>query len=147
MEVPNDQVQAVSIRARSWHMWTGISYWDDFTMNDILSGVVSVDEKDPIAVDSGIPTKFRLHQNYPNPFNPSTIITYDVPTAGSVKIEVFNILGQSVRTLVNTDQLPGNWKVEWNGTNDSGTLVPSGVYFVRFSASDVSLTGKMLLMK
>jgi hypothetical protein len=147
MEVPNNEAQAVSIRARSWHMWTGVSYWDDFTMNDVLSGVVSVDGKNPIVDMSGIPTQVRLHRNYPNPFNPSTIISYDVPTAGSVKIEIFNILGQSVRTLVNTDQIPGTWKVEWNGTNDRGTVVPSGVYFVRFSASGVSLTGKMLLAK
>jgi len=139
-------VTAVSIRSRSWHKWTGNSYWDDFEMVEVLSAVTSVDEDDPVAGGT-IPEAYALRQNYPNPFNPSTTIIYELPTAGMITLEVYNILGQLVRTLVNEVQTAGTWKVVWNGMDEAGDLVPSGIYFYRLSTPDVSITQKMMLLK
>ncbi len=91
---------------------------------------------------SGIPKEFKLYQNYPNPFNPSTAIKFDVPKSGNVKIEIFNMLGQNVETLVNGDYVPGGYTVVWNALNN-----PSGVYFYRLNGTGFTGTGKMVLLK
>lgn len=82
-----------------------------------------------------IPADFRLNQNYPNPFNPSTTISYALPGNGRVTVQIFNITGQLVRTIVNQEQTAGWYSVVWDGRNNSGLLVGSGVYFCRMSAS------------
>jgi len=76
-----------------------------------------------------LPDKFELYQNYPNPFNPTTTIGFDVPNANShVRLEIFNILGQRVKMLVNNVYSAGRYKVIWDGTNDAGMQVSTGVY-------------------
>jgi hypothetical protein len=100
-----------------------------------------------------IPREFALLQNYPNPFNPSTTITFALPSAAGVNVEVFNVLGQRIATLVNNEQRKAGFHtVEWNGTGTEGLTVGSGVYFVRFSANGgagIVFTDvrKMMLMK
>lgn len=99
-----------------------------------------------------IPTAFRLHDNYPNPFNPSTKIKYEVPTRSHVRLAVYDILGQLVRTLVNTDQSNGRFSAVWDGTNDHGSQLASGMYIYRLEAADGSgrstvLSRKMLFLK
>jgi len=106
-----------------------------------------VDEPGPSPVGDQIPSRYALEQNYPNPFNPSTTIRYELPQAGPVRLEVYNMIGQKVRTLVNSLQNAGAWTMQWNGRDDLGRTVSSGVYFYRLEASSVVLTKKMLLMK
>ena len=97
---------------------------------------------------SGLPSAFGLNQNYPNPFNPSTTISYQVPDDGkNVKIDIYNITGQLVRTLVDGTHSAGEFKVVWDGTNGQGQQVSSGVYFFRMSSVGFVNTKKMLLMK
>lgn len=98
---------------------------------------------------NNLPTEFALEQNYPNPFNPTTQISYSVPANGFVNLSVFNVLGQKVTTLVDGEMPIGNHVVEWDGTNDAGTGVSSGVYFYRLTAQDVGFveTKKMMLLK
>lgn len=72
-----------------------------------------------------IPTEFRLYQNYPNPFNPETRIQYDLPTATRVRIDIFNILGQKIRTLVDEQKPAGSYSVLWDGRMDHGETVAS----------------------
>ncbi|GEM_PF-782476 len=103
---------------------------------------------------AGVPLTYAVSPNYPNPFNPSTTITYQVPEAASVRLEVYNLLGQRVRTLVKGVVQPGQYKAVWNGRNDNGVPVGSGVYLYRFVASGVSGNGstlvktyKMILLK
>ena len=91
-------------------------------------------------VGAGIPTSYALYQNYPNPFNPSTTIKFDLPVDSRVTVEVYNLLGQRVRTLVNETRKAGYHVAEWNGTGDAGQLLSSGVYFLRIDA--VGVNGK-----
>ncbi|MBM3324355.1 MAG: T9SS type A sorting domain-containing protein, partial [Calditrichaeota bacterium] len=89
-----------------------------------------------------LPKEFALHPNWPNPFNPTTMIRYDVPTAGKVSLTIFNLLGQEVTRLVDGTQLPGAYTLSW----DSGDL-PSGVYLCRMEAAGFVQTRKMLLVR
>lgn len=88
------------------------------------------------------PAEYRLAQNYPNPFNPVTTIEYSLPKTSKVKAEVFNVLGQIVKVLVDGEQEPGNYKVRWDGKDAA-----SGVYFYRIDADNFSATKRMVLMK
>jgi hypothetical protein len=95
-----------------------------------------------------LPSTFALEQNYPNPFNPSTTIPVSVPRAADVTLKVYNIIGEEVATVYSGMLEPGKHRFIWEGRNNSGSPVASGVYFVRLTThSGPSFTGKMLLMK
>jgi len=94
-----------------------------------------------------VPAGFELGQNYPNPFNPSTSISYTTEVADHVTLTVFNMLGQKVKTLVNATETAGSHTVKWNGVDQSGVQVPSGVYYYRIDTNNMSQTKKMLLIK
>lgn len=93
------------------------------------------------------PRVFSLSQNYPNPFNPKTIIRFGLPKDSWVKLEVYNVLGQKVKTLVDEKLTPGLKEVEWDGVNDKGFEVASGIYFYKISADDFSDIKKMVMLK
>ncbi len=88
-----------------------------------------------VDTDERIPGKFALHQNYPNPFNPETEIHYDLPESGFVKLVITNTLGQHVRTLVSELQAARSYRIMWNGQNQSGERVASGIYLYRISVT------------
>jgi hypothetical protein len=94
-----------------------------------------------------LPSEYLLAQNYPNPFNPITQISFDIPTAGNVNIEVYNLLGQKINTLVSGYKDVGHYTVTWNATDESGQPVPSGVYFYRLTTNNHSETKRMMLLK
>ena len=97
------------------------------------------------------PTTFTLSQNYPNPFNNATVIEFTVPDVKTsetkVVIQIFNVLGQKVKTIVYGEHDPGTYKVTWDGTNQYGARVASGVYFYRMLARNLAITKKMLYVK
>jgi hypothetical protein len=94
------------------------------------------------------PAEFALGQNFPNPFNPTTTLRFSVPTgAERVKLSILNVSGRVVRTLVDGTAEPGLQSKVWDGTDDRGEAVASGVYFVRFAADDRVETRKMTLLK
>ncbi|MFH1372277.1 MAG: PQQ-binding-like beta-propeller repeat protein [bacterium] len=97
--------------------------------------------------DSELPQDFELHQNYPNPFNPVTQIEYSLPIRSHVKLVVHNLLGQTVRTLVNEPRQAGTHTATWNGTDEHGHPVSSGVYLYRLKADNFTTSKKMLLLK
>jgi hypothetical protein len=94
-----------------------------------------------------IPDVFALHNNYPNPFNPVTNIKYDIPVASDVRIDIFNIAGEKVRTLVSREHQPGRYKIQWNATNEFGSSVATGMYIYKIHAKDFVSVKKLLLMK
>jgi len=110
----------------------------DATASDAASG----------AGDGLPPQQYSLHQNLPNPFNPSTVIRYDVPEGGgNISLQVFDVGGRLVRTLVDEVQTSGHKQIGWNGRDESGQPASSGLYFYRLTARDYSQTKKMLLLK
>ena len=101
----------------------------------------------PLATLAGIlPEQFELGANFPNPFNPSTMIPYQLPTAMYVRLEVFNILGQRVATLVDGEEPAGFHTASWDATDAAGEAVGAGVYLYRLSGHGVQLTRSMLLI-
>jgi hypothetical protein len=91
--------------------------------------------------------KLQLFENYPNPFNPTTTLRFNLPAATNASLQVFNIKGQLVNTLVNGTLDSGTHSVVWNGTDSSNRSVASGVYYFRLSTPMGTQSKKMLLMK
>ncbi len=102
----------------------------------------------PLAALGGtaLPHRFTLGQNYPNPFNPSTIIPYQLAASTRVRLEVFNVLGQHLATLVDEEQAAGSHTATWNATDAAGRAVGAGVYFYRLRGGGRKLTGRMVLV-
>jgi hypothetical protein len=122
----------------SYKLYTG--FWNPWTVE--MSPVEEEDQDVNLR-----PTDFALGQNFPNPFNPTTIIQYALPKTSQVKIEVYNILGQKVRTLVDETQEPGYKTINWDGKDDGGNEVGSGVYFCRIQAGNFVKSRKMTFLK
>ena len=116
-------------------------------VDELLAGAPEPGEPVDDPGNGGVPGTFLLSQNYPNPFNDRTSITYGLPFDSQVRIDVFNILGQHIQTLVNRERVAGTYPVEWDGTNRSGETVATGVYFYRLRAGSHVETRKMLLLK
>jgi len=94
-----------------------------------------------------VPVSYALEQNYPNPFNPTTTIRYGLAKRGEVLLEIYNTLGQRVRTLVNAAQGAGTYEVVWNGATDAGTMVASGVYFYRLRTESFTAVRKLIMIR
>ena len=94
-----------------------------------------------------IPESFDLQQNYPNPFNPSTTITYDLRQSGDVKLKIYNLLGEEIKTLVNKFKGIGRHAVVWDGTNNNGSSIATGVYFYTLEIANLKESKKMLFLK
>ena len=117
-------------------------YPDDTNPIAVSTTAVGIDE------DGTIPDQFALHQNYPNPFNPSTQISFDIPQGGeNVMLNIYNILGQNVSTLVNGVMTPGRYTMEWNATDEIGNPVASGIYFYELRSPSFTARKKMLLIR
>jgi flagellar hook assembly protein FlgD len=97
--------------------------------------------------NNGIPSTYSLNQNYPNPFNPTTNIQYGIAKEGLVTLTIYNIMGQEVKTLVNTNQNGGTYKVAWNGLDNHNRMVPNGVYIYRIISDNFVKSKKMIFLK
>jgi len=108
----------------------------------IQEGVVGINKI------SGLPSEYNLLQNYPNPFNPATKIQYSIPKGSDVKITIFNLQGEEIKKLVNNQfQKAGSYEAVWNGVNNFGSKVSSGVYFYKIEANNFIQTRRMVLLK
>jgi len=107
-------------------------------------GIIPVDE----GGFAGLPKSFVLHQNYPNPFNPTTTISFDIPEEKEhVKLTVYDLRGRHVKTLIDSELIPGNHRVSWDGRNDRGEVASSGVYFYTIKTGDHVATRKMTVVR
>jgi len=143
--------------------WTEFNYsLADYAGQNIYVGIVCVsndafilfidDVKIEGSTDSNdntivTPQTTQLNANYPNPFNPTTFISFDNAQDGNVRIDIFNVKGQKVKTLVNDHFKAGAHKVEWNGTDENNKNVSSGIYFYNMKSGKYTATRKMILMK
>jgi len=131
----------------------GVSYTDtspspqDITPHYLPPGNLDVKDDPSGGIAGIIPKAFSLSQNYPNPFNAVTVVSFALPKTGHVKLEIYNILGQKVKDLVDEVVTAGYKKVVWDGKNNSGTDVASGVYFYRIKTQDFVEVMKMTLLK
>ena len=100
-----------------------------------------------VASSENIPDSYLLHQNFPNPFNPKTKIRYDLQKSGFVNIDIYNVIGKHIKSLINEKKEVGYQSVNWNGTDASGRSVPAGMYIYTIQTDDFSSTKKMILVK
>ena len=105
--------------------------------------------KEVLSPKAVLPKAFALGQNYPNPFNPSTTIAYDIPEGKEVQVRlnIYNVRGQLVRTLVDEVKSEGAYQIQWDGSSNNGQKVSSGVYFYRLVAGEFNQTRKMVILK
>jgi len=118
---------------------SGTLYLDNLQATFTITGVRENDNAEAAV--------FQLAQNYPNPFNPNTNISFHVPESSPVSLQVFDLRGRLVTTLVNTQVEPGWFTREWNGTDTAGKLVSSGMYIYRLETPSRSEMKKMVFMK
>ncbi|HNB56178.1 MAG TPA: FlgD immunoglobulin-like domain containing protein, partial [bacterium] len=120
-------------------------------MDVSYDGVLSIHQEKKIIIET--PQVFDVFPNYPNPFNPSTLIRFQIPSESHVVVTIYNLLGQEVKELVNKDLPAGMHTMQWNGTNNRNSLVASGVYLYRVTATSLqnkskySRTHRMTLLK
>jgi len=120
----------------------GITNYDINSIDLIELGTTGIESERSRQLEN-----FRLEQNYPNPFNPTTSIKYDISVSTKVVLKIYNIMGKEVKTLVNEDQSAGIQSIIWNGTDNSGNAVSSGVYIFSLQIGRNSQSKKMVLMK
>ena len=160
---PGDKIEIISNTPGNYHGKIHLFYYADNDFGSSISGyglsnggelkyaALDIEFPDawvPVGTDDNeIPALGLLAQNYPNPFNPSTTIQYEIIEAGDVTIEVFNIKGQKVKTLVNEYHAANNYSTIWNGINDNNESVSSGIYFYEMNTGDYTSVKKMILMK
>ena len=136
-----DGVVALETRLHVYSTFVGTVYFDDLDVQKITTTT-------GVKVMSGnAPHSFELSNNYPNPFNPSTKINFGIPKDGMVSLVVYNVLGQRVRTLADAPMAAGQYSITWDGRNDAGSTLSSGVYFYRLQAGATAIVKKMLLLK
>ncbi len=125
--------------------------WKNFMANPeigpMLDSIGFVQDNTKIESTKSLPKGFTLEGNYPNPFNPSTIIKFDLPNSQNIEINIYNLLGQEVRHLLNSYLPSGENQIVWNGKDDDNKIVPSGIYIYSVKTKDKIYTRKMVLLK
>ena len=117
---------------------------DEINRFVLLVGDEEFIETEENKIERFIPKTYVLKQNYPNPFNPGTFIYFEIPEEADINISIYNTLGQKVKMLVNDFKISGSYRILWNGTNDQGRTVASGIYFYRLTSKRYVRTLKML---
>jgi len=145
--------------------WVSYTRWENDFTNDVYVRAIYIDGEgktwlgardaltamnigtQPIKKNTALPTQMKIVGNYPNPFNPDTTIEFTIPNAGFVSIDVYNIAGQKIRSLVSEHMEAGTHSLVWNGRTDTGELSASGVYIFRLEQGDSVLSHRMMMMR
>lgn len=138
-----DEVQNLYFQMDNLYIQTD-NVLENFPLADIQSIAFGDGTSAP---ESVIPLPFILNQNHPNPFNPDTAISFALQSTGNVVLEIYNLKGQKVKTLVNGILASGDHKYEWNGSDEKGEKVSSGIYLYRLNVHDQTESKKMMLLK
>jgi len=150
---PNSMNVGISSRATINDRMLGYRYFFVITALDFWGNEskYSNDVNATIGEPRPIPTDFKLNDSYPNPFQPgigeSAIISYELPEDGNVSIQIFNSIGQYIRSVFTDFQYAGEYQVLWNGKNDFDSIVPSGIYYIRIRTNQVTDFKKISVLK
>ncbi len=143
-----EDAAGVSVRARFTSYPVGKVWYDDFSVKKVTMVEVPTSVNDPKNYAKfELPKEYILKQNYPNPFNPTTTIAYSVPKDSKIQMEIYNLMGQKVKTLFNGFNAAGSHKIEWDGTNDAGKPLSSGVYLLILRSGNFVTAKRMTLLK
>ena len=134
------------------------NYVLNLNLKDGSSATISVDDirkiifESETGINSGsdktqVIESFKIFQNYPNPFNPSTTITYQIPNYSNVRVNIYDLNGQLIKELLNENQSAGEYRIMWDGTNQSNLKVASGVYIYSVRCNESLLSKQMILLK
>ncbi|MEE8577394.1 MAG: T9SS type A sorting domain-containing protein [candidate division Zixibacteria bacterium] len=131
--------------------YVAIKVLDEISNQSVISNVSSAEAYVDLALDiddelDNLPITFSLGQNYPNPFNPSTTIEYSLPQLAHVSLTIYNVNGQTVKILVDDIKSRGQHLVQWNGVDQNGHQIASGMYFYRIQTGDYTSSQKMILL-
>ena len=121
-------------------LWTDQPVATSYELNLNIEETTGVYERN-------LPLNFSLAQNYPNPFNDATTLNYDLAETGPVQLVIYNLQGEIIKTVVHSSQAPGSYQLRWNGTDQAGKQVSTGVYFYKLVAGEKVETRKMVLMR
>ena len=151
-EATDEMISSGGIALYSWY--NAASKFDNISVTTPILGKRKINPDDLTENVMFVPTEFTLYQNYPNPFNPETTINFDLPESGEINLTIYNLLGQPVKTLVAENFTTGRHEIRWNGTDEAGQLLPSGLYIyrIRYQPNQGNqrprfVTKKMVLMK
>jgi hypothetical protein len=154
MVAPGSQLDIqVSLNSRDFPLgdfWASVEIFSNDPQNSQMTVPIhmTVDSTTVgIGPHQAIPGQYQLFQNYPNPFNPNTTIQYALIETGKVSLKIYNLLGQEIRTLVNNTQDAGYQTIQWDGRDDIGQSVASGIYIYRLETDGYVSTKKMILLK
>jgi len=137
----HQHLEYISGRDDVWYVALGHLYLYELLAN-VDYQVTSID-----FADENLPKSFSLSQNYPNPFNPTTTIQFSIPNQVKVELNIYDIMGRKVNSLVSSNYSAGNYNVVWDGTNDNGMMVSSGIYFYQVKAGNQIAVKKMSFLK
>jgi len=140
-----EEAAGVSVRARFTSFPTGKVWYDDFSIQEVTILLTSIEDYGRKGVN--VATEYMLQNNYPNPFNPLTKIEYYVPKAGNISLVVYNVTGQKVRTLAEGQHMKGVFQAIWDGRDDFGNMLSSGMYFYQLKGTNAVITKKMTFLK
>jgi hypothetical protein len=133
-----------------FHGWTGDITSTDNPFSFVMDApkmLTAVFEKGTGVESADVPEEYSLYRNYPNPFNPETEISYDMPESGHIRIDVYDLIGRKVRTLVDQESSAGSYRIIWNGQDDSGRTVGSGTYIYIMRSGDYEKRMKAVFLK
>jgi hypothetical protein len=147
-DVQFDPAMAYEFTVAEFDNTGGVSHQTDMNVHTLVFQPAAIGGEEGMGP---VPLSYRLDQNYPNPFNPSTVISYVVPgsreTTRPVSLEIYNLRGQFVRSLVSDNKGGGEYSVHWNGTDEYGVKVESGIYLYRLQTGEITSLRKMTLLK
>ena len=144
LEYPHDDLFIGDLWTDQWYPYSFDGEIDEVRISNCARYQIITDVEDHRDI---LPRKSILEQNYPNPFNPGTTIAFDLPLASHITLQIYDVLGREVKTLVDERKPAGRYTVQWDGTNHAGKPVTSGVYLYHLQAGQFEQTRKMLLVR
>jgi len=128
-------------------VYTAVGANDSAIRSAIESAINAMETEVGTQSEESVPSEWNLSVAYPNPFNPSTTLEYTLANATTVSINIYNVAGAKVTTLVNERKRPGSYPISWDGKAENGNVVSNGIYFIKLTTSEYEKTQQVMLLK